>query len=162
MVRAFIACASFPLMSLFPSFLICYLYVICTSGFYYISDGGGGKEPREEEALTLPESTHSFLFTEPVGSLPFAFGLGIAAMSCTCLGLALCNNIQTEVIPANVDVSVRIAQYLCELVLYVVEFMHSLHCSIAFMLSSYFGCCSNLDRSFDGRRYAHPQLCLSY
>ena len=36
-----------------------------------------------EEVITLPESTHSFLFTEPVNSLPFAFGVGIAVISYT-------------------------------------------------------------------------------
>lgn len=66
------------------------------------------------EAFTLPASTHSFLFTEPIRSLPFAFGIGIAAISCASLALALINNITSGSIPTGVDVSVRIAQYLCE------------------------------------------------
>ena len=47
----------------------------------------------KEEVITLPESTHSFLFTEPVNSLPFAFGVGIAGISYTCLALSLQNNL---------------------------------------------------------------------
>lgn len=42
-----------------------------------------------DEIITLPESTHSFLFTEPVGSAPFLFGVGIMLLSVTCLLLAL-------------------------------------------------------------------------
>lgn len=61
-----------------------------------------------EEVITLPESTHSFLFTEPVNSLPFAFGVGIAVISYTCLALALQNNLKCGVIPSNVDISVRV------------------------------------------------------
>ena len=67
-----------------------------------------------EEILKLPESTHSFLFTEPVLSVPFVFGVGIAAISYTCLILALINNLTSGKVPSNVDVCVRIAQYLCE------------------------------------------------
>ena len=36
-----------------------------------------------EEVITLPESTHSFLFTEPINSRPFAYGVGIAIISYT-------------------------------------------------------------------------------
>ena len=65
-----------------------------------------------DEKLQLPHSTHSFLFTEPVTSLPFVFGVGIAVISYACLSLALCNNLSSGKVPANVDISVRIAQYL--------------------------------------------------
>ena len=64
----------------------------------------------KEEVITLPESTHSFLFTEPVNSLPFAFGVGIAGISYTCLALSLQNNLTCGGIPNNVDVSVRVAE----------------------------------------------------
>ncbi|KAL7553920.1 hypothetical protein ACHAWF_017444 [Thalassiosira exigua] len=74
-----------------------------------------------EEDLTLPESTHSFLFTEPVYSIPFLFSLGIAAISYACLILALLNNLTTGHIPANVDLSVRIAQYLSILIALLME-----------------------------------------
>jgi len=47
-----------------------------------------------------------------VGSVPHLFGLVIAIASLTCLVLALINNVQNWDIPANVDPSVRIAQYL--------------------------------------------------
>ena len=69
-----------------------------------------------EEVITLPESTHSFLFTEPINSLPFAFAIGIAVISYTCLALALQNNLKCGVIPSNVDISVRVAQYLSVLI----------------------------------------------
>ena len=45
-----------------------------------------------EDPLCLTQSIHSFLFTEPISSLPFWFGIIIAAMSYTCLILALLNN----------------------------------------------------------------------
>ena len=70
----------------------------------------------DEEALTLPESTHSFLFTEPINSIPFYFSVGIAAMSYACLILALINNLQNGDVPANVSKAVRIAQYLSILI----------------------------------------------
>ena len=69
-----------------------------------------------EEVITLPESTHSFLFTEPVNSLLFAFAIGIAVIGYTCLALALQNNLKCGIIPSNVDISVRVAQYLSVLI----------------------------------------------
>ena len=66
----------------------------------------------EEEPLTIPQSTHSFLFTEPPTTMPFYFGLGISVMSFVCLILALVDNIENGEIPFNVPVTVRIAQYL--------------------------------------------------
>ncbi|KAL7533329.1 hypothetical protein ACHAXR_009453 [Thalassiosira sp. AJA248-18] len=74
-----------------------------------------------EESLTLPESTHSFLFTEPVCSVPFLFSLGIAAISYGCLALALINNVKSGYIPTNVVVSVRVAQYLSILIALLME-----------------------------------------
>ena len=69
-------------------------------------------DERDEEAVTLPGSTHSFLFTENVKSLPYMFGVTIAGMSLTCLILALINNAQDWSVPANVAIEVKIAQYL--------------------------------------------------
>jgi hypothetical protein len=65
--------------------------------------------------LTIPESTHSFLFTEPVTSLPFLFSLYIAVMSYGCLIIALIDNLAHNDVPENVEISVRIAQYMGEL-----------------------------------------------
>ena len=75
----------------------------------------------EEEPLTIPQSTHSFLFTEDINSMPFLFSVGIAGICCTCLLLALINNLQNGQVPANVDVSVRIAQYMSILVSSTIE-----------------------------------------
>jgi len=69
-------------------------------------------DERDEEAVTLPGSTHSFLFTENVKSLPYMFGVTIAGMSLACLFLALINNTQDWSVPANVAIEVKIAQYL--------------------------------------------------
>ena len=65
----------------------------------------------EEEALTLPESTHSFLFTEASGSIAYLFGLGIMVMTYACLILALISSLKNS-IPENVTPAVRVAQYL--------------------------------------------------
>jgi len=75
----------------------------------------------EEEPLTIPQSTHSFLFTEPPNTMPFYFGLGIAVMSFTCLILALVDNVQNGEVPFNVNVSVRIAQYLSIVIALLME-----------------------------------------
>lgn len=68
-----------------------------------------------EGELTIPESTHSFLFTEPVTSLPFLFSLYIVVMSYGCLIIALIDNLAHNDTPENVEISVRIAQYMGEL-----------------------------------------------
>ena len=75
----------------------------------------------EEEPLTIPQSTHSFLFTEPPTTLPFYFGLAISVMSFTCLILALVDNVQNGEVPFNVNVSVRIAQYLSIVIALLME-----------------------------------------
>ena len=68
----------------------------------------------DNDPITLPESTHTLLFTEPINSIPFCWALVIAAGSFLCLILALQDNpwrnFQNE-IPANVPQNVRIAQY---------------------------------------------------
>jgi hypothetical protein len=73
------------------------------------------KDDREEnDPITLPESTHTLLFTEPINSIPFCWALMIAAGSFLCLILALLDNpwgnFQNR-IPANVIPPVRISQY---------------------------------------------------
>jgi len=83
--------------------------------------GNNNKRGHVEDTVTLPESTYSFLFTEPTRSIPGMFSWGIAAMSCTCLTLALINNITCEEVPASVNTSVRIAQYLAILIALLME-----------------------------------------
>ena len=92
----------------------------------------------DEEALTLPESTHSFLFTERINSIPFYFGLGIAAMSYACLILALINNLQNGDVPANVSKAVRIAQYLSILIALLSEYLCMCIWFYAFFLFTHF------------------------
>ena len=83
-------------------------------------DGGAAEKPaeeegeEEEEGLTIPESTHSFLFTESARSPPFWLGAGVAAVSAASLVLALWNNVENGSVPANVLPSVRCAQFMCE------------------------------------------------
>ena len=75
-------------------------------------------EYTEPDPIELVRSTHSFLFTEPINSLPFAFGIIIALMSYTCLFLACYNNMRGGSpenplnVPVDVSIDVRIAQYL--------------------------------------------------
>ncbi len=72
----------------------------------------------EEEAIVFPQSTHSWLFTEEIISLPFVFAAGIATISYFCLVLALLNVFEDGEpenpfnAPYQVQTSVRIAQYL--------------------------------------------------
>lgn len=71
----------------------------------------------DSDPITLPESTHTLLFTEPIKSTPFMFSVIIAAMSTLCLILALSNNLPQpgegfkDIIPANVPSAVKAAQY---------------------------------------------------
>ena len=95
----------------------------------------------EEEPLTIPQSTHSFLFTEPPTTMPFYFGLGISVMSFVCLILALVDNIENGEIPFNVPVTVRIAQYLSIVIALLMEegklvFVHK--------MCSFFMCLHNI------------------
>ena len=64
--------------------------------------------------ISFPESTHSFLFTHPVNSVPFVFALMIAGVSSACLIIALIDNLKHSEIPVNVTTSVRAAQYMGE------------------------------------------------
>ncbi|KAL3787981.1 hypothetical protein ACHAW5_007444, partial [Stephanodiscus triporus] len=72
-----------------------------------------------EPPIFLTQSTHSFLFTEPTCSLPFAFASLVMAMSFACLVLALLYNLYDAGdgnnplnVPVNVNVTVKITQYL--------------------------------------------------
>ena len=75
-------------------------------------------EGYEEEAISLPQSTHSWLFTENLMSLPFWFAVGIVTLSYFCLILALLNIFEDGepdnplAVPFQVQNSVRISQYL--------------------------------------------------
>merc|ERR1719491_245099 len=74
-----------------------------------------------EMPVTIPESTHTFLFSEDVNSVPFAFSLVIAVISYTCLIMALINNLNKGTIPTNVVVSVAVAQYMGVLISLLME-----------------------------------------
>ncbi len=52
----------------------------------------GDDDVNEEEPIVLTQSTHSLIFTEPICSVPFWFGLVVAAMSYACLILAMLHN----------------------------------------------------------------------
>ena len=78
------------------------------------------------DPIILQESTHTLLYTEPINSAPFIISILIATLSIICLFLALFNNGVTrsdmrEVIPANVDKSVKVAQYICIIVALLME-----------------------------------------
>mmetsp|Transcript_35784 Transcript_35784/g.58311 ORF Transcript_35784/g.58311 Transcript_35784/m.58311 type:complete len:644 (-) Transcript_35784:81-2012(-) len=99
-----------------------------------VGSGNGNKNSVDqsiigyEEPILLTQSTHSFLFTEPICSLPFSFALGIVAISYTCLILALFNNIAEDNssrnffnVPVGVTLDVKIAQYLSLLIGLIME-----------------------------------------
>lgn len=92
--------------------------------------GGSSNDAGDPEPMQLPPSTHSLLFTQPVGSLPFAFSAGIAAMSFFCLALAFWNNMDLENaphqdgipnLPVNVSTTVRAAQYFGIIIVLLME-----------------------------------------
>ncbi|KAL7537688.1 hypothetical protein ACHAXR_008009, partial [Thalassiosira sp. AJA248-18] len=81
-----------------------------------------------QDAITLPQSTHTFLFTEKLCSLPFGFAFLILVISIACLALALCDNLDGSTddnnalnVPANVTRSVRLAQFLGVLIAVLME-----------------------------------------
>ena len=77
----------------------------------------GKDDDSVDDAITLPQSTHTLLFTEPIKSRAFVQSVFIAGLSILCLLLALLNTEGAklggykEVIPANVPPAVKIAQY---------------------------------------------------
>jgi len=80
-----------------------------------------------KDVVTLPQSTHSLLFTEPFCSI--SFGLGFAVLNITCLSLsfAFVDGLQSGGygndlnIPVNVSLTVRGAQYLALLITMIME-----------------------------------------
>lgn len=76
------------------------------------------KETFDENKYALPESTFSLLVTHHPLSVPFAFGVFSMVLSISCLSLTLASAISKGVngnalgIPAGVDGTVRVAQFL--------------------------------------------------
>eukprot|EP00970_Alexandrium_tamarense_P018121 scaffold13320_cov215-Alexandrium_tamarense.AAC.5 len=76
------------------------------------------EEEEYDDEIQLTQSTHSFLFTEDICSLPFLFALTIVGMSYACLILALLDNLEESSsdnrlgVPVQVGYQVRTAQYL--------------------------------------------------
>lgn len=78
----------------------------------------------DNDPVTLPESTHTLLFTEPINSKPFVGGFLIAGMSILCLLLALLDNPWSNLkdsIPANVKPTVKVAQFCSIFIALVME-----------------------------------------
>ena len=84
-------------------------------------------EKQALEPITLPESTHTLLFTEKTCSLPYFFSLGIIVLSMICLTLVFINNIRDAragnilSVPVGVSVEVMVAQYASILVALLME-----------------------------------------
>mmetsp|Transcript_11949 Transcript_11949/g.25217 ORF Transcript_11949/g.25217 Transcript_11949/m.25217 type:complete len:574 (+) Transcript_11949:205-1926(+) len=89
---------------------------------YEVDDDDDGVEP-----ITLPESTHSFLFSEPICSLGFLFAAFIVLLSYASLLLALVNNVTHGTadnplnVPYNVTFDVRISQYFAIVIALIME-----------------------------------------
>ncbi|KAL7549956.1 hypothetical protein ACHAWF_013212 [Thalassiosira exigua] len=89
--------------------------------------GNGVEEAKYQEAITLPQSTHTLLFTERVCSVPFGFALLILAVSVTCLVLALWDNLDGQTtwsplnVPPNVTSPVRVAKYASLIIAVLME-----------------------------------------
>ena len=81
----------------------------------------------EEEAITFPQSTHSWLFTESIYSLPFTFAIGIVSLSYISLILALLNIFEDGEpgnrfnVPVSCSTTVRISQYIAMIIALVME-----------------------------------------
>jgi hypothetical protein len=81
------------------------------------------------EPIMLPQSTHTLLFTRPATSEQFAFAIVIAFICCSCLVMALVDNLKNSgddargiiSVPANVGLSVTVAQYLSILIALIME-----------------------------------------
>ena len=59
-----------------------------------------------KDVMTLPKSTHSLLFSEPVLTIPWAFGYAVFSISSWCLSFALIDAIQIFSIPSGVPFAV--------------------------------------------------------
>ena len=81
----------------------------------------------DKRKYALPESTFSLLITHHPLSVPFGFAMFTVALSIACLSLTLASSISDGTkgnhlgIPAGVDGTVRAAQFLGELIYYMVE-----------------------------------------
>ncbi len=70
--------------------------------------------------MSLPESTHTLLITEKILSIPFAFAVGVACLSFSCLLLVLLNELSKGQngnllsVPGGVGPGVRGAQFCGE------------------------------------------------
>jgi hypothetical protein len=102
--------------------------------------GGGGMDDDDDddgdpdesvaEPIALPQSTHTLLFTQPATSFPFVFAVSVAFICCSCLFMALLNNLTSGGddekgdfigVPANVGYAVIAAQYLSILIALIME-----------------------------------------
>lgn len=83
--------------------------------------GDGDATAPEAEAVAIPESTHSFLFTEPVRASPFWLGAGVAGVSGASLLIALIYNHKNSDVPVNVLSTVRCTQFLAILIVLMME-----------------------------------------
>jgi len=80
------------------------------------------------EPITLPESTHTLFFTQPICSLSVGYATGIVILSSLCLFMALFDNLYSDsspdnplAIPEGVNRSVRGAQYLAIFITLIME-----------------------------------------
>ncbi|KAL7537721.1 hypothetical protein ACHAWF_005887 [Thalassiosira exigua] len=94
-----------------------------------VDDDAEDATERSATTATLPPSTHTLFFTQPVLSLPFLFATGIVGLSYMCLWLVAFNNVFGRFhdpsnpfdVPANVTLPVRAAQYLAIFVALLME-----------------------------------------
>lgn len=107
-----------------------------------VGGGGGGIDDDDDdgdpdesvaEPIALPQSTHTLLFTQPAASFPFVFAIAVALVCCSCLVMALLNNLTGGGgdgddkrgdfigVPANVGYAVIAAQYLSILIALIME-----------------------------------------
>ena len=94
-------------------------------------DDDGDPDESVAEPIALPQSTHTLLFTQPATSFPFVFAIAVALVCCSCLVMALLNNLTSGGgddkrgdfigMPANVGYAVIAAQYLSILIALIME-----------------------------------------
>lgn len=118
-----------------------------------ISDADDTKDG-DGELVTFPESSHSFLFTEPIKSVPFFCSLLIAGLSYACLIIALVDNTKSISVPENVSSSVRAAQYMGKFLSYLFYLFLYHHINVLCLLTRrvFLRLHSYPHRSIDGGR----------